>query len=363
MEKIFNKSLFFVLYLLLFIFPFFFLNLTQEYFVTHKLYLLGFGVLLLVLISTIQILISKKISWKKHGLDNPVLLFLMAMAISIIFSSPNKVQALLNPSFGLIMMVSLAILYFYLSRIQSEIRVGHARPLQLMSIILSLITIIFYFQPLKNINLPQNLIFLKNPAFTPVGGQLDLAIFLGFFVVFAIVNILKKNGKLILNSSLLILNLLALFLTVYSLIKPNAGLINQTPTLVLPPFRLSWFAALEVLKTPQTALMGIGLDNFCSIFTRVKDFVYNQSPLWQINSFNVSRSAVLQILTETGIFGLLSFGLLIFSIFKSVMKQWNNETIKPSIFLFLYLFICLFIFPLPLSSGFFFFVILPNFPQ
>ena len=363
MEKIFNKSLSFVLYLLLFIFPFFFLNLTQEYFVTHKLYLLGFGVLLLVLISTIQILISKKISWKKHGLDNPVLLFLMAMAISIIFSSPNKVQALLNPSFGLIMMVSLAILYFYLSRIQSEIRVGHARPLQLMSIILSLITIIFYFQPLKNINLPQNLIFLKNPAFTPVGGQLDLAIFLGFFVVFAIVNILKKNGKLILNSSLLILNLLALFLTVYSLIKPNAGLINQTPTLVLPPFRLSWFAALEVLKTPQTALMGIGLDNFGSIFTRVKDFVYNQSPLWQINSFNVSRSAVLQILTETGIFGLLSFGLLIFSIFKSVMKQWNNETIKPSIFLFLYLFICLFIFPPSLIVWFLFFVTLAQLSQ
>src|SRR3989338_1943314 len=116
MEKIFNKSLFFVLYLLLFIFPFFFLNLTQEYFVTNKLYLLGFGVLLLVLISTIQILISKKIAWKKLPFDNLILLFLTAVTISTLFSSPNKVQALLNPNFGPVMMISLAILYFYLSR-------------------------------------------------------------------------------------------------------------------------------------------------------------------------------------------------------------------------------------------------------
>ena len=65
MQKIFYKSLLFVLYSLLFVFPFFFLPFTQEYFITNKLYLLGFGVLLLILISTIQILISKKISWQK----------------------------------------------------------------------------------------------------------------------------------------------------------------------------------------------------------------------------------------------------------------------------------------------------------
>ena len=61
---------------------------------------------------------------------------------------------------------------------QSDVRA----PQQIISIILSLITIIFFFQPFKNISLPQNLIFLKNPGFTPLGNQLDLAIFLGFFV-------------------------------------------------------------------------------------------------------------------------------------------------------------------------------------
>ena len=361
-EKFIHNTKYLILNTLIFVFPFFFLNLTREYFVTNKFYLLGFGVLLLVLISTIQLLISKKISWQKNLFDGPILLFLTSVALSTIFSSPNKIQALLNPSFGLVMMIILAILYFYLSQ---NVRIGSSDqnmggitpPLQITSMILSLITIIFFFQPLKNINLPQFLAFFKSPGFTPVGSQLDMAIFLGFFVIIAIINTIKKGEKTLPLHSIIyhllsiILLLLALFLTVYSLIKTKV---------VLPPFRLSWFAAIEILKNPQTALIGIGPDNFSAVFTRVKDFAYNQSPLWQINAFIVSRSAVLQIFTEAGIFGLLSFGLLIFSVFKLTMKQWNNKTNKSFICLFVYLSICLLILPTSLIVWFLFFVTLSD---
>ena len=357
---------------LVFIFPFFFLTFTQEYFVTNKLYLLGFGVLLLILISTIQILISKKISWQKSPFDSLIILFLTAVTLSTLFSSPNKIQALLNSSFGLVMMVFLAILYFYLSRQKgpslsaSPFKVGHYI-MKVSLIILSIVTIAFYFQPFKNINLPQFLSFLKNPTFTPVGSQLDLAILLGFFTIIGIVQIIKQGRPqgiaptrklLIIDYCLLIINLLALFLTAYSLVKPNVGLINQTPTLIIPPFRLSWYAALEILKNPQTAIIGIGPDNFSAIFTRIKDFAYNQSPLWQINSFNVSHSAILQILTETGIFGLLTFGLLVFSGFKQLVKDGHGGPPLQIIYLFIYLIICLFIFPPSLIIWFLFFVVL-----
>jgi tetratricopeptide (TPR) repeat protein len=345
MEKIINKILFFILCLLLSIIPFFFLNITQEYFVTSKFYLLGFGILVLMLVSTVKILITKKISWQKKPFDNLILIFLTSVTISTLFSSPNIIQALLNPNFGLATMVFLVILYFYISRIQS--RVGHARSLQLISIILSVITIIFYFQPFKNVSLPQNFAFLKNPTFTPIGSQLDLAILLGFFLIIQISYLLIKK-QLILHSSFLILNFLALFLTVYSLVKPA----------ILPPWRLSWFAVLETMKNPRTALIGIGPDNFSAIFTKVKDFTYNQSPLWQINSFSISRSAILQIFTEVGIVGLLSFCILIFSVFKPITKQWNNEAMKPLFFVFIYLLICLFMFPASLITWFLFFIVL-----
>lgn len=370
MEKIFNKILSLVLCSLVFIFPFFFLPLTQEYFVTNKLYLLAFVCLLLLAISTIKLLVTKKISWQKLAFDNLVLLFVTTVAISTLFSSPNKVQALLNPNFGLVMMISLTILYFYLSRINIPSTIYH-----LSSIILSLVAIVFFFQPFKNVALPQLLAFLKSPAFTPIGSQLDLAIFLGFFVVYQLTHLIttKQSDKQeikqsILNYSIFTVNLLALFLIIYSLVKPvGTDVINHVSTLILPPFRLSWFAVLEVLKNPQTAIIGIGPDNFSAIFTRVKDFAYNQSPLWQINAFNVSRSSILQIFTETGIFGLLAFGLLIFTEIKSafVKTTADGQLVKGDhkgsplqLISFLYLLICLLIFPTSLIIWFLFFVVL-----
>ena len=367
MEKIFHKSLTFIIYLLLFLFPFFFLPFTQEFFITNKLYLLGFGSLLLLLISGVELLLTKKLVWQKQPFDSLILLFLTAMAISVAFASPNKIQALLNPSFGLVMMISLAILYFYLSRgpsLSDKVGPHIMKALSFSSLILSLITIVFFFQPFKNIALPQFLAFLKNPGFTPVGSQLDLAIFLGFFVVVGIVSFPRRWESRpkwipVFTGMTLTITLLALFLIVYSLLKPGRGLMNQTPTLILPPFRLSWFAVLETLKIPSSALMGIGLDNFSSVFTKVKDFAYNQSPLWQINAFNVSRSAILQIFTETGILGLLAFGLLSVSALRQLItKLTPNLPNPPNLLPFLYLFICLLIFPSSLIVWFLFFVVL-----
>lgn len=340
MEKNLQKIKTIILHSLLVLVPFFFLNITQEYFVTNKIYLLGFGILSLMLISIAQVLVSKRISWEKRPLDNFIMLFLTSMAISVVLSSPNKVQALLNPSFGLVMMMSLVGLYFYLSR--STFRHSFVeQTVGVISFILSLITIIFFFQPLKNVNLPQNFIFLKSSAFSPVGSQLDSAILLGFFLIVQIKYLLTKKRS-ILSYSFLTFNILAILLSVYSLLKPGT-------TLLLPPFRLSWYAALEVLKNPQMALIGVGPDNFSAVFTRIKDFAYNQSPLWQINSFNVSRSVVLQIFTEIGILGLLAFVLMLFNVLKLALKQ--------SSYLMFYLLICILIFPSSFIVWFLFFVL------
>jgi len=255
MEKNLQKIKNFIVYSLLVIVPFFFLNITQEYFVTNKLYLLGFGSLFLLLISVIELLLTKKISWKKNPFDNLILLFLASVAISTLFSSPNKIQAVLNPNFGLVMIISMAIMYFYISRLP-RISTNLNQFQRILTVFLSLITIVFYFQPFKNISLPQNLAFLKNPGFSPVGSQLDLAILLGFFVVIGIVQIIKRGRPqgsaptkyLILNTFYLILSSFALFLTIFSLLQPTPY--NLQPNLILPPFRLSWFATLEILKNP-----------------------------------------------------------------------------------------------------------------
>jgi len=364
MEKTFNKLNLFLLCFFIFLFPLFFLPITQEFYLTNKLYLISFGALFLLLISTIKFAFTKKITWQKGLFDNLLVLFLLTLAISIVLSSPNKIQAILNPNFGLLTFFSLTILYFYLSRISINFYLF----LSISTLFLSIITIIFFFQPFKNINLPQPFQFLKNPTFTPLGSQLDLAIFLGFFTLVGILQIIKqeqnneklKNKHLILNAFFLIITLTALSLTLYTLLKPSSTNLNQlqlvsTP---LPPFRLSWYAAVEILKNPKTAFFGVGVDNFASIFTRVKDIVYNQSPLWQIFSFNFSRSAILHLITETGILGFVAFVLLFISIVKKLISTDSNNFKLISPILFGYLFICLLLFPPSLITWFLLFVVL-----
>ena len=407
MAKLFNRTIYYFLLTIIFIFPFFFLPATQEFFLTNKLYLLAFSALFLLLISTIKIAVTKKISWQKGAFDNLLVLFLLSLAISIIISSPNKVQALLNPNFGFLTFFSLTVLYFYLSRIptnektdshqksphlhQSPISTNlHKSPfistylylsLFLSSFLLSLFTIIFFFQPFKNVNLPQSLAFLKSPSFTPIGSQLDLAIFLGFFLTYGLTRIYTDNKRIntdnpwpsIFSYLCFFVILIALSLTLYSLLKPVSTNFNQFQLIStnMPPFRLSWYAAVEILKNPKTAFFGVGVDNFASIFTRVKDIVYNQSPLWQVFSFNFSRSAILHLFTETGILGLLTFSLLLFSVLKQLFLKGRfmnrpyeddhlisnnlNQSLSIS---FIYLLICLFLFPPSLITWFLFFVVI-----
>ena len=348
--------------LLIFLFPFFFLPFTQEFFATGKLYLLAFGALLLLTLSTLQLLTTKKLVWQSQPFDAPIILWLTAVTLSILISSPNKIQALLNPNFGWVMLFSLIVLYFYLSRNnktmkqfspeaeQVHFRASNLTILNISCFVLSLITIIFFFQPLKNVNLPQSLQFLKNPQFTPIGNQLDLAIFLGFWVVYGLTVILGRTRQ-----------------SARTTPESDSGQPYGQPTglsLQLPPFHLSWYAAIETLKTPLTALFGVGVDNFASIFTRVKDFAYNQSSLWQINSFAVSRSTLLHVFTETGLFGLLAFGLLIASLLRKTIVygqgsalslQTRNNTNK---FIIFYILFFILFFPPSLPIFFLFFMAL-----
>ena len=346
-NKLFQTIKSAILGITLFLFPLFFLTTTQEFFVTNKLYFLIFSALLLLLVSAIEMLVEKRLTIKRDFLDLFKISFLIATICSL-FVSPNKIQALLNQNFGVVAIASLTIISFYLKR--SKIVVMKILPIS--GLILSLITIVYFFQPFQKVQLPYYLLFLKNPLFTPLGGQLDLAIFLGFIVVTQLLQIIFIDKVLHEVKSapwahfvLLGISIIALILSVYSLMR---GALPQ-----MPPFSYSWYASVETLKNPVSALFGIGIDNFASIFTRIKDVTYNQASFWQVNSFNISHSTVLHIMTEAGIVGLLTFFLLVLAV---VNKGWKDN--KLFLVPILYVGFILLILPPSLIVFFLFFVAL-----
>ncbi|MBI3366468.1 hypothetical protein HY041_02475 [Candidatus Roizmanbacteria bacterium] len=101
---------------LIVLFPLFLLPVTQEFYLTNKLYLLTFGILVIAVLLVLQLFLNKKINIKRSALDLPLVIFLVVNAVSIVVSSPNKIQAVLNPVTGLLPVLVFTALYFLLKR-------------------------------------------------------------------------------------------------------------------------------------------------------------------------------------------------------------------------------------------------------
>lgn len=288
-----NKIKYFIVLLLAFLIPFSFFPFFQNLIPINILYFCAFGVLLLFIISFLQFLISKKIILQKGSIDAPIIIFLTAIFLSLLFTSTNKVRAFLDPNLGLMMMVSLAILYFYLSRV----RVG----LSLSAFIISFLIIILSLEPSKNLNII----------------PLELIIFLGFMFVYGLGSFLtsfssEEQTPKVVQICILAIVSIAFIISFIAFSKQQ---------IILPSLSLSFKALFEIVKNPLTAIFGIGIDNYSIAFTRIKDVGYNQTNLWQFPSPNVDRSALFHIITTTGIMGLTSFLYLVLALIKKIKQN------------------------------------------
>jgi len=290
----------------------FFLPFTQDYFTTPKWYLVGFMALLLLLSSVGEFLFSKKLVWKKKEFDTPFTLFLIVGALSVLFGSTNKVQALLNPNFGLLTFVFLFILYYYISRFTKKIPHG--------DVVLSIFVVIFSGTVLVEVvpaitsRLPAALQKFQNV--TLAGTLIDSLLFLGFMSVIFLSKLLKKDVSIAKNIS----SFAAFVFSTITSIVLIFTLVKNSSTLVVAPIANSWYSAVEVLKQPMTALFGAGIDNFQSVFVSMKDVAYNSSPLWQIPAFTVSRTAVFHTMTEMGVLGIGALFLIFFLLIKKAFS-------------------------------------------
>lgn len=338
-----------VLLTTLFLTPIFFLPFTQEFYATNKFYLLTVSAGILILISTLEFLMFKKLILKRSGLDNAFFLLILSLALSLVISTSNRLQAVINPSFGFTQILSLIILSYYVTR---ELKIHETlNTLVAAGWVVAIVVIISFFQPFKNVNLPLYLGFLKSPLFSPVGGVVETGTFLGFIVVYSLFSFKSKVEKRQLSKTYIFASLSLLF-SLSSLLLLVYFVINKKAFLTLPPLSISWYAAVEILKKPFAALFGAGLDNFSVMFAKVKDVTYNQSNLWNIGSFNLAGSAVLHLFTETGLLGLVSFLIIVFYAFKKV----SRHTVKYA--LFIYTLAVLLFLPPSLISWFLFFVLL-----
>jgi len=296
-----NKIKSVIVFLLVFVVPFMFFPFFQNLVQINIVYILAFGALLLVIISFLQLLISKKLIVQTSPLDIPVILFLSAVSLSFFTTATNKMQALLDPSFGLLMLISLGILYYYM-------RASHASPLRVFSLsgfVISSLLIVLSLEPTKGIG----------------AIPLDLLLFIGFTFMYSLGSLVrsfssKEDVPKVVHICTLIIISLSLIISSIAFSKQGA---------LFPSFSLSFKAASQIVKTLLTFLFGLGMDNYSFVFTQVKDIAYNQTSLWQFPAPSLDRSTLFHIISTTGMIGLTSFLYLLFSLTKKIRHHFSLQ--------------------------------------
>jgi len=332
-SKILNTIIQYFVYVLVFLFPLFFLPITRDFLIYSKFYFLSFVLFIVLLLSLGKFLLTRKFTWVHNLATQSLILIVLSYILSIVLMSPNKLQAIYNPQYGLVLVMSMVLLYLYASHIFAKAKISPILPIAVSGVLVSVFALIVMVDPFQSADIPAYWSFLSNTTFNTIGSSVHFIAFLLFVLIGSTLymwrtytrsKVVDDNNRimLIILGVIVLFTLLALIFHVFIL---SQQILSDGMQIILPPFSLSWYAAVEVLKNPMTAIFGVGVDNFSSLFTQVRTVNYNLSDLWQINSFNTSRSTLLHVLTEQGILGIIGYCLLI-SLFLKNLKNVKLET-------------------------------------
>lgn len=302
--------------LLFILFPLFFTNLTTDFFTLPKQALVVFVGLSLLLLFSAKTFLSEKVSIRRTPFDLPVVLFILAILLSSVFSV-SRFDSLVS----FVPFLFLGITFFAITHnLKNEKSVlVLSSSLLISGALLSLITIFSYF---KIYVFPFE--FTKVQNFTTSGSLLDTALYLFFLLplgLYFLSPFLKRKNadkpldytKLVGFGAASIIILVGLIISIYNLIKP--GVLTILP--IDAGFQIA-FAAIsqDSGRIFQGLLFGSGFGQFLTDFTRFKQATFNTNPtLWNL-TFIHSSSFVLELLATTGLLGLLSFLFLCFKALK-----------------------------------------------
>ncbi len=295
--------------------PLVFLPLTQDFYDTNKWMLLLVSALILFILWTIQMIISKSFSLSWGGSSIGFIAMFLSLTLSTLISSPNKVEALLAP-FGVITYLALTIIFVARFNI---LDLSGKKILKIAFLgstgVISLITI-YQFFGVGKIMFP-SVTYLADEAWTPTGSSFALLSLLFISLPLAI-DWLVKSIKSRHEGTIAVLSIVVILLTIGTLLT----LIKIVPQLgqLMLPFSQGWAIALEVFKNPARALFGVGPESFISAFTAGRNQAVNITPLWNIR-FVTSSSLLLHTMATTGIFGTIAILFFLKSLFPGIPKS------------------------------------------
>ena len=302
---------------------------TTDPFVLPKELLLSAIVTVSLFAMGIRMVIDGKLSIRTTPFDKPVLLFAIVACVSALFAV-NRYDSLI----AFVPFLHAILLYFLIINVVK----GERSLWFLLSCLVAGASITSLLTVLSFAHLyPLPFAYAKTPFFNTFGNFFDQALYLaftlpiaGYFAVMLFGNFFSgKKGLLGMpmagadkprqNSKTILFTIAFAIITAGLLVSVYHLLTSQQP-LILPftdGFQIA-FATIsqDTGRILKSFLFGSGVGTFMTDFTRFKQASYNSNAtLWSV-TFLRSSSWVLEILSTTGILGLVSFAIIIYQFVK-----------------------------------------------
>lgn len=302
-----------ILRVLVFLLPLFFLPITVDFIDFNKLVLLIAGVLAALLVWSVSLMRSE-FKLRFTPFDLPVAAFALINLASAIINTPNKFDAFIAPGTATQVLVG-TLLYFvltqYFRRAEDE---GNSFWNALLSggaaaaVVAAFGGLGGFGMLAKYVALPA---WLVPTGFNTLGGIVPA---LTFFVTLLPIALGRLSKKKDMGLNTLFLLLLAVgILTMAYFAAPGK---DTSPRFL--PLGTGWSIALETLK--GTPILGVGPGNFVEAFNRFRPVEFNSSEVWT-SRFIASSNWYLTVWTITGLAGLIAFLLLVWKVAKEIGRN------------------------------------------
>jgi len=302
----------YIIFSIIFLAPLAVFSIFPNSFLTIKLSILSFGVVLALFVRMIRILSTDIFEIKTSKLDFAVFLLFVSYLLSTILRTPNKMEALFFPGTTLIILSSI-LLYFLVNQFGEKDKETTLYTLFGSGVIASLVSIFSFlgvFSKMSNVSE-----IIKQLNFNTFGSPLIALIFFVSILPLGIYFSLSKKQGVVKALSIIssVIVALGIVVSIKGILPPNS------PSLV--DYNTSWVISIDTLK--QSPLLGVGPGNYLTAFNNFRPISYNQGDFWNVK-FVSARSFYLTLLVETGFFGLFALVLIFIGSLKGTKEKLSN---------------------------------------
>ena len=329
----------------IFLIPIFFLPITRDAFDYNKFALLLTATLILLVLWAISTIQKGRIEIAFSTLDRAVFILFGVYVVSYIVASPNKIMALTQQgSAG--MMFAVILFYFLIRQFLQDLKSDKIYTIVILPLLYSAtaLSVLMIAQAAGIVGRFPVPTYMQPRTFTPAGSLVSLASFLGLTLIVAF----QKTMNAFKKGSSTEKTVLSVIVPVLVIAIAGIGMLITRPENkpIFLPQGAGWTVAISSFSKPLSALVGVGPGNFVNAYTAGKPSYLNQTDFWRLRS-GASSNWYFQVMTETGILGILALGFLIFTVVKYpkrspvIFVAFALALLIPGNFLLLFVLFCM----------------------